>query len=84
MSSAGHPSTLIALARQLISVDTPWQEAADHIEREASGDRQSLQTAVLRWVGVMRRGPSDDFAATNVLRALERVLASTPRHHQAS
>lgn len=70
---------LVALAKRLIAAGTPWREAAELLESKAAGDRESLQAAVLHWLPVMRRGPSDDFEAASVLRALERALVSTPR-----
>lgn len=75
---------LVRDAQRLITADTPWAEAADQIESKAAGDRESLQEAVLHWLNIMRRRPSDDFAAGRVLRALERALASTPRPHPAT
>lgn len=75
---------LVELAHRLVTAGTPWREAAVQIEREASGNRESLQAAVLHWVNAMRRRPSADLVAGRVLRALERALAATPRPRHVS
>lgn len=75
---------LVELAHRLVTAGSPWREAAVQLEREASGDREFLQAAVLHWLNAMRRRPSDDLVAGRVLRALERALAATPRPRHVS
>lgn len=70
---------LVETTKGLIAAGTPWRQAAETIQREASGDHPALQEAVLHWLQVMHARPSGDLAATAGLRALARALARTPR-----
>lgn len=71
-----HP--LVSTARALVADGRSWRDVVPELQAQANGDRDALAQATLHWVREMHRRPSDDYAASSVLRALEAALNRTP------
>lgn len=77
MTRAPEPP-LVTTARSMIADGRSWRDVVPELQAQAQGDRDALAQAALHWVRRMRHRPSDDFAASAVLRALEAALVGTP------
>ena len=69
---------LVSTARTMVADGRSWRDVVPKLQAQANGDRDALAQATLHWVRHMRHRPSDDFAASAVLRGLEAALNRTP------